>query len=86
MPEALFDIYGRARKLPPEAELRGMHQPVRCRHCGGVYDLGTVEVIQRYADCSVWITPCCNNTHDDRREWGSDRRRCYEELRAVGSV
>lgn len=49
---------------------RGMHQPVRCAHCGGIYDLGTVTVTARYADCSMWQAPCCGLTVDDREETG----------------
>jgi hypothetical protein len=47
-----------------------MFMPVRCRWCGEIYDLGTVTVTARYADCSVWNTPCCSRTADDR-EWKS---------------
>ena len=48
----------------PEAE--GMQDPVICAYCGKIYDLGTVTVIARYADCSVFKTPCCNKEADDR--------------------
>lgn len=59
---------------------------VRCRFCGGKYDLMTVHVIARYADCSVWRTPCCGQQADDRGETGwksvSDYTRISEfELR-----
>jgi len=47
-------------------EIKGMHDPVQCLHCGKVYDLGTVHVIRRHADCSVWKTPCCRTEADDR--------------------
>lgn len=58
----------------------GMTSPVQCNRCGGIYDLGTVTVTQRYADCSVWNTPCCNRTADDR-EWKSlpDYRRITDQ-------
>jgi hypothetical protein len=46
----------------------GMYQPVECCHCGGVYDLGTVTVTARYADCSVWKAPCCGCEVDSRGE------------------
>lgn len=54
------------------ADTTGMVTPVRCRHCGGVYDVGTVTVTDRYTDCSVWTAPCCNRVVDDRRggAWG----------------
>lgn len=52
------------------SDIETMSIPVRCRWCSGVYDLGAVEVTARYADCSVWKTPCCDNTADDRGETG----------------
>lgn len=42
-----------------------MTSPVRCQ-CGAIYDLGHVTVTARYADCSVWTTPCCGRVEDDR--------------------
>lgn len=47
-----------------------MTSPVRCAFCHRTYDLGTVEVTARYTDCSVWVTPCCKRTADDRGETG----------------
>jgi hypothetical protein len=43
---------------------------VRCAHCYGTYDLLDVEVVARYADCSVFTTPCCGRQADDRK-WKS---------------
>lgn len=44
-----------------------MMSPVRCLLCHhGVYDLAGVEVTARYTDCSMWKTPCCGVTTDDR--------------------
>lgn len=60
-----------------EDKIRGMTSPVRCGACGRIYDLGTVTVTQRYADCSVWKAPCCKVTTDDRT-WSHPQ---YEELR-----
>ena len=58
-----------------------MSWPVRCNRCHhGVYDLGMVEVTARYADCSVWKTPCCNQTVDDRGQTGWTTRKDYEVL------
>ena len=54
---------------------RGMLAPVRCQ-CGGVYDTANVTVYARYADCSCWMTPCCNR-HEDDRPWV----RKYTEIR-----
>lgn len=58
-----------------------MNSPVRCNRCHrGVYDLGMVEVTARYADCSVWRTPCCNQTVDDRGQTGWTTRKDYEVM------
>lgn len=62
--------------LEPDAE--AMTSPVRCTFCGTVYDLGHVTVTQRYADCSVFKTPCCGRQVDDRK-WVS--LPAYKELR-----
>jgi len=72
MPEPIFlDMRGRLLlDGTSQHDIEQMSQPVQCRHCGGVYDLGKVEVTARYADCSVWKTPCCNHTADDRGETG----------------
>jgi len=39
---------------------------VRCGHCKKIYDVGKVEVVGRYADCSEWISPCCGLRVDSR--------------------
>lgn len=76
--------YDRAAVWPPEAE--AMHQPVRCAFCHGVYDLGTVEVTARYTDCSMWKTPCCGITADDRGETGWKSRKDYTRLVRPGAT
>lgn len=58
-----------------------MFEPVRCTHCGGVYDLGKVEVTARYADCSCWRAPCCGTPVDDRGDTGWKSRKDYVKLR-----
>lgn len=64
------------------AEVEGMSYPVRCTKCSHVYDLGKVEVIGRYLDCSVWKCPGCRCTVDDRpKGWGDHH---YVELDADG--
>jgi hypothetical protein len=56
---------------PRGDETTGMFSPVECTHCGGVYDLGKVEVTARYTDCSMWKAPCCGLLVDDRPPgWG----------------
>jgi hypothetical protein len=62
------------------AETEGMFDPVRCT-CGGIYDLGKVTVTARYTDCSVWTTPCCHRSVDDRGETGWTSHRDYTRLR-----
>lgn len=47
--------------------------PVRCMHCRCVYDLGYAQVTARFADCSVWTTPCCGVRGVDDRPWVRDR-------------
>lgn len=65
----------------PEPDTTGMMSPVRCTYCGGIYDLAAVTVTARYADCSMWTTPCCSRSADDRLSWGGADRRCYTELK-----
>ncbi len=74
-----MDIYGMNQINP--ARLARMFEPVRCSFCNGVYDLGEVEVTARYADCSVWKTPCCRRTADDRGDTGWKSRKDYVHLR-----
>jgi hypothetical protein len=58
-----------------------MFSPVRCTHCrNGVYDLGKVDVTARYADCSMWKSPCCNRLVDDRGDTGWKSRKDYDKL------
>lgn len=48
------------------AAVDGMTEPVKCTLCGSVYDLCTGKVIARYADCTVFLAPCCAAQVDDR--------------------
>lgn len=61
---------GTYKILGEKAKLDKMLIPVQCNHCGKPYDLCETEVIHRYADCTLYKTPCCNRTADDR-EWKS---------------
>lgn len=63
------DTFGTVEFVPDE--VLTMQSPVRCTRCGGVYDLGMVTVTHRYADCSMWRTPCCDREVDDRMWVGS---------------
>lgn len=51
---------------------------VRCGFCSKTYDLTRVEVFARYADCSLWLTPCCRRQADDR-SWKPDYTRVSTE-------
>lgn len=66
------DEYGEFRIIP---DTNGMLAPYACLRCGCVHDAGTVTVIARYSDCSVWKCPQCKATLDDRPGgWGGTRR------------
>lgn len=64
-----FDIYGRAQHLGRDEyeQIAAAGSPVRCR-CGQIFDLQAVTVTARYSDCTVFTTPCCGRTADNR-EW-----------------
>jgi len=47
-------------------EVHDMGDPVQCRWCGRCYDLRSVTVRQRYADCTVFEAGCCGKIVDDR--------------------
>lgn len=58
------------------ADLSKMLDPMRCMRCHQVFDGGAVEVVARYADCTVFKTPCCGAVVDDRPVgWGGSVRR-----------
>jgi hypothetical protein len=65
-------------RRPPDP--RTMRIPVRCTHCGAIYDLCGVGILARYADCTDFESPCCHRRVDDR-EWKSlpDFRRINTE-------
>lgn len=46
--------------------VKDMLSPVECLHCGKVYDLTEGKPVHRFADCTVFITPCCSKQVDDR--------------------
>lgn len=63
-----YDAWGMPE---PRVDTTGMFYPVRCLRCRHVHDGGKVEVIARYADCSVWECPGCGSQIDDRpKGWG----------------
>lgn len=72
-----YDMHGNARM---QQSTEGMISPVRCNHCGQTYDLCEGKPVDRYADCTVYITPCCGRQVDDRPAgWAS--RPAFERLR-----
>lgn len=66
------DIFGRDRYVDfiERQQIAEMMFPVRCAYCHTVYDTANVTVTARYADCSMWKSPCCNRLVDDRGETG----------------
>lgn len=61
-----IEIDGMIIGHPSEKPVEEMMIPVKCRHCGDVYDLTEGKPVQRYTDCTVYITPCCKKMVDDR--------------------
>lgn len=48
----------------------------RCLRCNHVHDVGDVEIVQRYADCTTWKCPNCKSVIDDRpKGWGGSAER-----------
>ncbi len=67
----MLDMFGLPRFTEAELDqIAIMFSPVRCASCSRIYDLGKVEVIARYTDCSMWKAPCCGRPADDRGETG----------------
>jgi hypothetical protein len=66
--------------IEPVPNVSGMMSPVRCTHCGKVYDRCKVEVVARYAVISVWHCPGCNLLVDDRGETVWKSRSDYVRL------
>jgi hypothetical protein len=60
----------RLHRMHPGALLDAidMCQPVQCGRCGRIYDLGKVEVLHRYLDCTLFRSPCCKQQVDTRCE------------------
>lgn len=57
----------RPRIAPPHYQ---MTSPVRCLHCRVIYDMGAVQTIDRYLDCTTWHCPGCKLLVDDRSLFG----------------
>lgn len=57
-----------------ELEALKRDQLAVCDSTGKYFNIGLVEVVARYADCSVFKCPACNGVHDDRVSfYGRDR-------------
>lgn len=65
-----WDRYGMpiVSEILESGDLLEMKAPVQCKWCNVIHDSATVEVVQRYADCSVWKCPDCGVQIDDRPE------------------
>ncbi len=64
---------GMYRPVGDKKEIQSMMVPVRCCHCGQVYDLCDIKsenIIHRYSDSTLYKSPCCKKQVDDR-EWKS---------------
>lgn len=80
----MFDRHGRwDSRLVPQAEVAGMMSPVRCAYCSRIYDLASVTVTARYTDCSMWKSPCCGITVDDRGETGWKSHKDYYPIKVA---
>lgn len=68
---AFFNIDKYGMVVKDSENIDKMFAPYRCMRCNKVHDAGNVEVVARYADCTMWKCPNCNATIDDRPiEWG----------------
>lgn len=72
-----------ARRMPLPRGVGEMASPVRCRHCGKVYDLTAVTIVARKADCSIWHCPGCGVQVDDRGETGWTDRKSYDRIERI---
>lgn len=66
MESILIEYEGRCTFKAQSKEVKKMRAPARCMHCRKIFDLAKVKTIGRYADCTVFRTPCCNVQADDR--------------------
>jgi hypothetical protein len=80
-----IDTLRHARNLAEEQQIAEMFSPVRCASCGKIYDLGSVKVTGRYADCSTWNAPCCGRYADDRGETGWKSTKDYYPIKRGGA-
>lgn len=68
----MVDDLGNCQRLESfKGEISKMISPVKCNHCGKIYDLTTAKVNHRYADCDQFTTPCCGYQFADTRTWKS---------------
>jgi len=69
-----------ALAMAERAAITQMSHPVECCKCGAVYDLGKIEVTGHYLDCTMWRTPCCRATVDDRGNFGGFGQPAYQDI------
>lgn len=48
-------------------DVTGLISPIVCAHCLEVYDLTAVKTVHRFADCTVFRCPHCDQLVDDRQ-------------------
>lgn len=71
-PEILTWVADRRGIMRAVVNPKSGSRPAICNRCRKQFDLGHVEIIARYAECSVWNCPNgCGAVHDDRQQWGS---------------
>lgn len=63
-----FRIDGRYDEFRDRERISKMIVPVVCNFCREVYDLCDGVPIHRYADCTLYKTPCCGRVADDRQD------------------
>lgn len=72
----LGDLVSFTEQPDGSVAIEAMGYPMRCKWCRRVHDAMGVDVVQRYADCSVWRCPHCGVLGDDRPlSWGGSFER-----------
>lgn len=67
-----IDQYGHMREV---VDVSSMLAPYACGSCGHAHDTAAVQVVARYADCSMWRCPSCDALQDDRWPSGPGQAR-----------
>lgn len=70
------DDYSEENERLAESGFLGM-----CSKTGELFNIGKVEVIGRYSDCSLFKCPSCRKQHDDRVAWNQGNRTIDKNVR-----